>query len=211
MTKTTKICELCGREYLARVREDRPESKFCSRACSNKAKEKQTIVNCVVCGKEFEVKQCRADTAKYCSFDCKYSNLSKQLNKRVERYCVVCGKKFVIKRHRANEAKYCSQECMGVAYSQESSHLWKRDEAGYKAIHDWVRKNKPKPEVCERCGKVEPYDLANISGEYKREINDFEWLCRKCHMIDDGRLEKVTKLVIKFGEPTRFKKRPEDY
>jgi len=27
--------------------------------------------------------------------------------------------------------------------------------------------------------------LANISGEYHRDINDFKWMCRSCHMIMD--------------------------
>lgn len=33
-----------------------------------------------------------------------------------------------------------------------------------------------------------PLDVANISGKYQRDINDFEWLCRKCHMKKDGRI-----------------------
>jgi len=36
-----------------------------------------------------------------------------------------------------------------------------------------------------------PYDVANISGKYKRDIKDFEWLCRLCHMTKDGRLEAL--------------------
>lgn len=59
--------------------------------------------------------------------------------------------------------------------------------AGYDAIHSWVRRRKPKPEVCERCKQVPPVDLANISGLYKREVSDYEYLCRKCHMDSDGR------------------------
>lgn len=57
-----------------------------------------------------------------------------------------------------------------------------------KYMHEWVRKNKPKPVWCEECFSRKPFDLANISGEYKLDINDFRWLCRKCHMISDGRI-----------------------
>ena len=53
-----------------------------------------------------------------------------------------------------------------------------------------------KPEYCEDCGKVPPRDLANISQEYKRDINDFEWLCRKCHMTKDGRLNQLGRKKI---------------
>lgn len=69
--------------------------------------------------------------------------------------------------------------------------MWKGNEVGYTALHGWIRKHKLKPEFCEECSKVPPYDLANISGEYKRDINDFRWLCRRCHMKNDGRLTKL--------------------
>jgi hypothetical protein len=71
----------------------------------------------------------------------------------------------------------------------EKNPVWKGNEVNKEdALHDWVRRRKLKPEVCEECKKVPPYDLANISGQYKRDINDFKWLCRKCHLIEDGRL-----------------------
>ena len=49
------------------------------------------------------------------------------------------------------------------------------------AIHKWVRERKPKPAFCEKCSKKPPMDLANISGEYLRDINDYLYLCRGCH------------------------------
>lgn len=70
---------------------------------------------------------------------------------------------------------------------------WKGDDVGYAALHSWVRRNKPKPDLCEACNKNSPYDLANISGEYKRELLDWEWLCRKCHMISDNRMNNRDK------------------
>lgn len=41
---------------------------------------------------------------------------------------------------------------------------------------------------CSKCGNIGKVDLANISQEYKRDLTDWEWLCRKCHMNGDGRL-----------------------
>jgi len=58
---------------------------------------------------------------------------------------------------------------------------------GYGSLHAWVKRHKKKIELCERCSKAPSFDLANISQKYKRDINDFEWLCRKCHMEKDGR------------------------
>jgi len=69
----------------------------------------------------------------------------------------------------------------------EKHYKWKGDKVGYGGLHSWIRRNKPKPELCECCGMSQPFDLANISQEYKRDINDFEWLCRSCHMIKDKR------------------------
>ena len=76
----------------------------------------------------------------------------------------------------------------------EKNGMWKGTKAGLDAIHIWVLRRKPKPKLCENCGKSEPKDLANISQKYKRNINDFEWLCRKCHMIKDGRLKDFISL-----------------
>ena len=58
-------------------------------------------------------------------------------------------------------------------------------------LHEWVRRYKQKPNVCEECKVRKPFDLANISGEYKRDINDFRWLCRSCHMKSDGRMKNI--------------------
>lgn len=71
--------------------------------------------------------------------------------------------------------------------------MWKGDKVGYNALHSWVRTRKVKPELCETCGKKPPYDLSNISGEYKRNVNDFKYECRVCHMKNDGRLKKFNE------------------
>lgn len=84
--------------------------------------------------------------------------------------------------------KKLSEENLG-----EKNPYWKGDQVGKSSLHNWIRKRKPKPKLCEDCKKVPPYDLSNISGKYKRDVNDFKWVCRKCHMISDGRLEKFRK------------------
>lgn len=69
--------------------------------------------------------------------------------------------------------------------------MWKGDEVGYKEMHIWLKTKKSKPALCENCNEETPFDLANISGEYKRDINDYQWLCRKCHMVSDGRMNNL--------------------
>lgn len=81
---------------------------------------------------------------------------------------------------------------IGLSVSNEKNGMWKGNKAGLDAIHIWVLRNKPKPKVCECCKKNKPKDLANISQKYRRDIKDFEWLCRKCHMMKDGRLKAIS-------------------
>lgn len=56
----------------------------------------------------------------------------------------------------------------------------------YNDIHRWVRNNKPKQIYCTICNKyTHKLELANISGKYKQDINDYLWLCRDCHVLFD--------------------------
>jgi hypothetical protein len=87
----------------------------------------------------------------------------------------------------------------GLAKLEELNPMWKGDEVGYTALHNWIKSRKLMPKFCECCRQSKPYDLANISGEYKRDLDDWEWLCRRCHMVKDGRL---VKLVIRNKYPT---------
>lgn len=73
---------------------------------------------------------------------------------------------------------------------------WKGDKAGNGAIHKWIKSHYKKPELCQVCKSKPPYDLANISPSYNsetytREFSNWEWLCRKCHMIKDGRMNRL--------------------
>jgi len=95
-------------------------------------------------------------------------------------------------KHHSEESRRKMSENSLKKYG-EKNPMWKGDEVGFTGIHAWVRRNKRKSDVCEICGEQKPYDLANISGEYKRDINDYQWLCRKCHMMEDGRLNDLNK------------------
>ena len=95
-----------------------------------------------------------------------------------------------------------SQRCGKCCNKSSRNYAWKGDNAGYKAIHIWIRKNKPKPEFCEDCGIKPPTEVANISGKCKRDIKDYKWLCHKCHIVMDNiaeksRLKQTIKLNIK--------------
>jgi len=98
-------------------------------------------------------------------------------------------------KHHSEETKQKIKE----ANSNDRSYRWTGEDVGYTGLHKWIRKNKPKVERCETCNEKKPLEIANISGEYKRDITDFQWLCRKCHQISDGRYEILKNDLKKFG------------
>lgn len=123
--------------------------------------------------------------------------------------CEYCGNEYF-----GYGKRFCSKSCYGKlkrgfkpsiktklkmskSKIEEKNPIWKGNDVQYIALHSWIRRRKNKPKLCEFCNKRKPYDLANISGLYKRDINDFEWLCRKCHMIKDERLKNLKLYNIK--------------
>jgi len=78
-----------------------------------------------------------------------------------------------------------------ISKLNEKNPQWKGEKVGYAGIHDWVKRRLKRPTTCQDCGKKCKPDLANISQKYKRDLTDWEWLCRRCHMEKDGRLERM--------------------
>ena len=78
----------------------------------------------------------------------------------------------------------------------ENNPMWKGEDAGYHAVHYWVRARLLKPEDCQRCRQIKPLELCNISGDYLRDLEDWEYLCRRCHMVSDGRMENLRRKII---------------
>ena len=66
---------------------------------------------------------------------------------------------------------------------------WKGDDVGYAGVHDWIRDRYTKPLLCEHCHTYPPLDLANKSNTYQRDLIDWWYLCRRCHMTLDGRIQ----------------------
>jgi hypothetical protein len=76
----------------------------------------------------------------------------------------------------------------------ERNGMWKGDKVGYTQLHVWIRRRLLQPHYCERCGKKKKkLDLANLSGKYLRRLDDWEYICRSCHMSGDGRKDNLLK------------------
>lgn len=79
---------------------------------------------------------------------------------------------------------------------------WKGESVGYGALHSWVYRVLGKAKKCEWCenssGRIE---WANKSRNYKREVEDWIQLCKKCHYKHDkdswGSATKLWKLTKK--------------
>ena len=124
-------------------------------------------------------------------------NENRKDNRTTKLPCKRCGKLTT------NTGLHC-RACWRILSSNRDADNphWSGNTVGYHGVHSWIRRRKPRPELCERCKQKKPNDLANISGKYKRDILDFEWLCRTCHMKEDGRLDELHQRVY----PTKKKK-----
>jgi hypothetical protein len=74
----------------------------------------------------------------------------------------------------------------------EKNPQWKGDKPVHKvALHVYARRRLPKPEFCESCKTNPPYDLANVTGIYSRDLKNWKYYCRRCHMLSDGRMKNL--------------------
>lgn len=60
-------------------------------------------------------------------------------------------------------------------------------------IHYRMRQLIPKPEVCEMCKSVPPFELSNKDHKYRQVKDDWQWLCICCHRIYDNNYERNFK------------------
>tara|TARA_R110000868_G_scaffold135380_2_gene347867 strand:- start:1861 stop:2295 length:435 start_codon:yes stop_codon:yes gene_type:complete len=106
--------------------------------------------------------------------------------------------------------RYCSRTCY-YKYTDRTgvnNGMWLGDNAGYWALHNWVRRILGKAKICEMCGKSRRpknmkghfFHWANISGKYKRDLKDWKQLCAPCHKGFDGlaKLSKEDAVLIRY-------------
>lgn len=121
---------------------------------------------------------------KYCSHACYFKSLigksvvvSDETKKKLSAYA----------KNRTIEHR----NKLGKSHKGEKAWNWRADKVKYKGLHVWVRRHKASNDLCEHCGLAKELDLANKTGKYKRDIDDWKYLCRKCHMLSDGRYESL--------------------
>lgn len=116
----------------------------------------------------------------------------------------VCG--HCRKEYRGNRSailrgtkKFCSYECACRAHTGEGHPLWKGDRIETKVGGRTRCQKMFKITPCERCGKP-GRDRHHKDGNTKNNVpSNVQILCRRCHMIIDGRLGRF----VAAGAPTR--------
>jgi hypothetical protein len=77
---------------------------------------------------------------------------------------------------------------------------WKGD-AVTKSQGRWrARNHNQKPEHCQRCGEAKRLDWHHVDGNpHNNDPANLRALCRRCHQIEDGRHEFVSKVMPSLG------------
>lgn len=116
------------------------------------------------------------------------------------RTCGICSKEF---RTTTSEIKsggglWCSRECF---YKSLPSTLAKKNSGmnmSYAGVHAWIKRVAGQPSYCEICKSSTStrYEWSNKSGEYKRDLSDWQRVCRKCHIKYDGMPDTRKKTML---------------
>lgn len=165
--------------------------------------------NCLYCKKDYQINPHYGVNypGKYCNRSCYFKDRKgvrvspstefKKIHKTEEHACI-CGQEFKTNsgRTEVGRGKYCSKVCMyKYGMDKDEKHqAWKGDKVGYSALHSWVARKLGRPKRCSECGfesdNSRQFHWANISQEYKRELDDWARLCVTCHKkYDLGRME----------------------
>lgn len=157
------------------------------------------------CGRSFQLRESQAKRKKFCSLPCKlkfYTKRSgftrKDNGRNASWFSEGCkpwnaGTIGLIspnagsfqKGVRANPTtEFKKGEMVGA-----SNPKWKGDAVRYDTLHNWVKRRLGKAIRCEKGKGAEhrsPFQWANKSREYKRDLEDWVQLCCRCHIRYDS-------------------------
>ncbi len=148
-------------------------------------------ISCVFCNKEFGCKPSLVKTKKYCSKNCFSKAKSKNMSGKSQYKMTDEIRKKISKAKKGVKIWGGKRENM-TWMQDENHHAWKGNDVGYDALHDWITKNGKKIGACTICGASKDTkdgrtytQWANISKDYKRDIDDYVELCPSCHSYLD--------------------------
>ncbi len=167
-----------------------------------------TVKSCIVCNKDFKVRNSLVRERKYCSHRCYWDSLKGKPfcdRKQAPMYknCAVCGKVFE-KPYRFNigrwaKARFCSLQCSGKYHSGEKAPAWKggktREQRFARQTHEYkvfrasvLRRDR---RMCRECGSTGHLEIHHIKGftrnpELRFDLNNVITLCVSCHAKTDN-------------------------
>ena len=189
--KREKECLQCGKVFSIKRKVSANvwnEIKFCSRNCyyKNRTGTHKLDKVCIICKKDYQCWPYQKNN-KCCSAQC--SKLYHQTPEYRNAFSKKCKGRVISLETRQKISLAQKGKRTG-----EENHLWKGNDVGYRAIHEWVIREKGKPDKCEHCGLGSADNKrlvwANKSHHYLRDVNDWIRLCYLCHRKFDFPFEK---------------------
>jgi endogenous inhibitor of DNA gyrase (YacG/DUF329 family) len=223
-----KECKFCHKIFKIKEHKiiKKGEGKYCSLDCayndrlgSNHIRWIERIkINCLQCGKEFEILPTRLKDKKYCSRKCKnetYKDLYKgEKNPHYKgglilKKCLYCGKEFEIFIGTNEKRKFCSRKCADIHKKEtgrmagENCPRWKGGLSfePYSIQFNNNLKEKIRMRdnyICQLCGK------SQIKNKRKLPIHHIDYdktncnndnlisLCNECHSKTNSNREQWT-------------------
>jgi hypothetical protein len=107
--------------------------------------------------------------------------------------CVRCGEWFLTSRRKKFCGPACRSEAMRERQTGESNTNWNPDAT---SIYTGRNRGRARYETgaCEECGAAKTERHHKDGDPLNNEPENITILCRRCHMIADGRMEKWVAL-----------------
>ena len=137
-------------------------------------------LHCEVCYKSYLVSPYREKISKHCSRQCH--------NKKAGTLGGKAGKG--ISRNKGNKRPDLGEYNRTHIRREAQTSSWKGDGVGYTALHNWAHRHIGLKKECENCHSKNGLEMSNKSGQYKRELADWQTLCRTCHKRHDINFRK---------------------
>lgn len=146
-----------------------PSSVYCSTT------QNMVTINCSECNTSFDIYISWVGRRKTCSREC-----AKQLAKRRS------GEKSPMYGKKLSEEHKEKLRMAKLGLRDEDTNRWSGDKIGYRGIHHWIQRKLGKAVRCSNNPnhKSTRYYWANKSGEYKRDVEDWQELCPSCNHLD---------------------------
>ena len=189
-----KSCLNCQKVYFKSAKISRQhwiESKYCSRQCqcifqsrqSAQKRKNRIKLFCNTCKKEFEKIPSHIYKTNFCSQQCRFDFMNKQITKN----CIVCKKECKIKRSRKNTFNYCSRQCFHIGYLGHNPSNFKGGRMTHKGYVYILKKGHP---FADRDGYILEHRFV-MEQHIGRYLTSKEIVHHKNHTRNDNRIENL--------------------